>query len=108
MVNEYNNSYHRTIKIRPVDVKDNPHIESMELRSNKETNDEDPKFKVGDHVRIFKYKNIFAKGFTPNWSGEIFVITKVKGTVPQTHVINDLNGAKIVRIFYKKELQKTN
>ena len=82
MVNEYNNSYHRTIKMRPVNVKDNPHIKSIELRSNKETNDEDPKFKVGDHVRIFNYKNIFPKGCSPNWSGEIFVITKVKGTVP--------------------------
>ena len=82
MGNEYNNSYHRTINMRPVNVKDNPHIELIELRSNKETNDEDPKFKVGDHVRIFNYKNIFPKGCSPNWSGEIFVITKVKGTVP--------------------------
>ena len=54
-----------------------------------------PKFKVGDHVRISKYKNIFAKGYAPNWSEEIFVIKKVKNTVPWTYVINDLNGEEI-------------
>ena len=64
--------------------------------------------KVGDHVRISNYKNIFAKRYTPNWSGEIFVISKIKNTVPWTYVISDLNGGKIVGTFYKKELQKTN
>ena len=61
IVNEYNNTYHRTIKMKPVDVKDNTYIDSK-----KEVNDKDPKFRVGDHVRISKYKNIFAKGYTPN------------------------------------------
>ena len=74
----------------------------------KEVNDKDPKFKVGDHVRISKYKNIFAKGYMPNWSEEVFVIEKVKSTVPWTCVINDLNGEEIIRTFYEKELQKTN
>ena len=69
IVNEYNDEYHRTIKMKPVDVKDNTNISSI-----KEVNDEDPKFKVGDHVRISKYKNTFAKGYTPNWSEEVFVI----------------------------------
>ena len=59
-VGEYNNTYHRTIKMKPVDVKDNAYIDFK-----KEVNDKDPKFKVGDHVRISKYKNIFAKGYTP-------------------------------------------
>ena len=103
IVNEYNNTYHRTIKMKPVDVKGNTYIDFK-----KEVNDKDPKFKVGDHVRISKYKNIFAKGYTPNWSEEVFVIKKVKNTVPWTHVINDLNGEEITGIFYKKELQKTN
>ena len=62
IVNEYNNTYHRTIKMKPVDVKDNRDIVSMELQSSKEVNDKDPNFKVGDYVRISKYKNIFAKG----------------------------------------------
>ena len=108
IVNEYNNTYHRTIKMKPADVKDNAYIDSTELHSNKEVNDKDPKFKVGDHVRISKYKTIFSKGYTPNWSGEVFVIKKVRNTVPWTYVINDLTGEEIVWTFYEKELQKTN
>ena len=80
----------------------------MELRSSKEVNDKDPKFKVGNHVRISKHKNIFAKGYTPNWSEEVFVVSKIKNTVPWTYVINDLNGEEIIGTFYEKELQKTN
>ena len=76
IVNKCNNTYHRTIKIKPVNVKDNTYI-----NIGKEVNDKDPKFKVGDHVRISKYKNIFAKGYTPNWSEEIFVIKEIKNTV---------------------------
>ena len=102
IVNEYNNTYHRTIKMKPVDVKDNTYIDFK-----KEVNDKDPKFKVGDHVRISKYKNIFAKGYTPNWSEEGFVIKRVENTVPWTHAINDLNDGEIIGKFYEKELQKT-
>ena len=67
-----------------------------------------PKFKVGDHVRISKYNNIFPKGYAPNWSENIFVIKKIKNTVSWTYVISDLNGQEIVGSFYEKELQKTN
>ena len=63
---------------------------------------------VGDHVRISKYKNIFAKRYTPNWSEEVFIVSKVKNTVPWTYVINDLNGEEINGTFYEKELQKTS
>ena len=101
-VNEYNNIYHRTIKMKPVDVEDNTYVDF-----EKEVNDKDPTFKVGDHVRIFKYKNIFAKGYTPNWSAEVFVIKKVKNTVPWTYIINDLNSEEFIGTFYEKELQKT-
>ena len=94
MVNEYNNTYRRTIKMKPVDVKDNTYIDF-----EKEANDKDPKFKVGDYVRISKYKNIFAKGYMPNWSEEVFVIKKVKNTAPWTYVINDLNGEEIIGTF---------
>ena len=66
------------------------------------------KFKVSDHVRISKYKNIFTKGYTPNWSEEVFVIKEIKNTVPWTYVINDLNNGKIIGTLYKNELQKTN
>ena len=79
IVDEYNNTYHTTIKMKPIDVKDNTYI-----NTDKETNDKNPKFKVGDRVRISKYKNIFAKDYTPNWSEEVFVIKKVKNTVPWT------------------------
>ena len=66
------------------------------------------KYKVGDHVRISKYKNIFAKGYAPNWSEEVFVINKIKNTVPWTYAISDLNGEEVTGSFYEKELQKTN
>ena len=68
----------------------------MELRSSKEVNDKDPKFKVDDHARISKYRSIFPKGYTPNWSDEVFVIKEVKNTFPWTYVINDLNGDEII------------
>ena len=103
IVNECNNTYHTTIKMKPIDVKDNTYI-----NTDKDTNDKDLKSKVGDRVRISKYKNIFAKGYTPNWSEEVFVIKKVKNTVPWTYVINDLNGEEIMGTFFEKELQKTN
>ena len=87
IVNKYNNINHRTIQMKPIDVKDNTYIDF-----GKEVNDNDPKFKVGDHVRISQYKNVFAKGYTPNWSEKIFVIKKIENTVPWTYIINDLNG----------------
>ena len=103
IVGEYNNTYHRTIKMKPVDVKDDTYFDFK-----KEVNDKDPKFKVGDHLRISKYKNVFPKRYTPNWSEEVFVVSKMKNTVPWTYVINDLNGEEITGTFYEKELQKTN
>ena len=103
IVDKYNNTYHTTIKMKPIDVKDNKYI-----NNSKEINNKDPKFKVGDHVRISKYKNIFAKGYMPNWSEEVFIIKNVKNTIPWTYVINDLNDEEIIGTFYEKELQKTN
>ena len=103
IVYKYKNTYHTTIKMKPIDVKDNTYI-----NTNKEINYKDPKFKVGDYVRISKYKNIFAKGYMPNWSEEVFVVNKIKNTVPWTYVINDLNGEEITGTFYENEIQKTN
>ena len=71
-------------------------------------NEKDPKFKVGDHVSISKYKNIFAKGCTPNWSEKGFAVSKIKNTVSWIYVVNDLNGEKVTGSFYEKELQKAN
>ena len=103
IVDEYNNTYHTTIKMKPIDVKDNTYI-----NTDKEINDKGPKFKVGDRVTISKYKNNFAKGYLPSWSEEVFVIKKIKNTVPWTYVIKDLNGEEITGKFYEKELQKAN
>ena len=103
IVNKYNNTVYRTIKMKLIDVTDDSYAEY-----NENPNKRDSKFKVGDHVRISKYKNIFAKGYTPNWSEEVFVISKIKNTVPWTCIVSDLNGEKISGSFYEKELQKTN
>ena len=78
------------------------------VKSREDFNKKDPKFKDGDHVGISKYKNIFVKGYSSNWSEEVFVISKIKNTAPWTYVINDLNGEEIIGSFYEKELQKTS
>ena len=85
------------MKVKPVDVKP-----SMCIDFNKENNKEGSKFKVGDHVKTSKNKNIFAKGYVPNWSEEFFVITNLKNTVPWRYAISDLKGKKIVGTFYEK------
>ena len=87
--------------MKPIEIKDNTYIDSI-----KEVNDKDPKFRVGDHVRISKYKHIFAKGYTPNWSEEVIVIKNVKNTVPWTYVINDFNGEEIIDTFHEKRTKK--
>ena len=89
--------------MKPIDVRGDYYAEYNEYFNKK-----DPKFKFGDHVRISKYKNIFVKGYTPNWSEDVFLIRKIKNTVPWTYVIKDLNGEEITGGFYEKELQKTN
>ena len=96
IVDKYNNAVHRSIKIKPVDVTSDSYAEY-----NEDSNKKDPKFKVVDHVKISKYKNIFAKGYT-HWSEEYFVVSKIKNTVPWTYVISDLNGEKIPGSFMKK------
>ena len=73
--------------MKSVDVKSSTYIDG-----SKEINDKDPKFEIGDIVRISKFKNIFEKGYVSNWSEEVFAIKKVKNTVPWTYVISDLNG----------------
>ena len=103
IVKEYDDKYHTSIKMKPVDVKYNTCIDFK-----KEINNKDPKFKVGHYVRISKYKNIFAKGYMLNWSEEVSIISKIKNTVPWTYVINDLNGEEIAGTFYEKKLQKTS
>ena len=102
IVNKYSNTVHRTIKMKPIDVTPDSYAEY-----NEDSNEKDPKFKVGDRVRISKYENNFAKRYTQNWSEEVFVVSKIKSTVPWTYIISDLNGEPITGAFYEKELQKT-
>ena len=109
IVNKYNNTYHSTIKIKPVDVTPSTYITD----SSKKNNNNDPEFKTGDIVRISNYKNTFAKACVSNWFEEAFVIREVKNTVPWTYVVSDLKGGEIVRTFYftksncRKQIKKS-
>ena len=101
IVNEYNNTKHSNIKMKPIDVKDNKRVYIDEH------NEKYSRFKVSDRVRTSKFKNIFAKGYTPNWSRETFIVNKINDTVPYTYNIKDLNDEEIIGSFYDKELQKS-
>ena len=101
ILNKQNNTVHRTIKMKPIDVTDDSYAEY-----NKYFNKKDPKFKVGGHVRISKQRNILAKGYAPNWPEEVFVVSGIKNTVWWTYVVRDLDGEEITRSFYEIELQK--
>ena len=101
IIHKYNNKMHRTIKMKPIDVKDNTYTDF-----GKEVSDNDPKFKVGDHVRTSEYKNISAKGYTPDWSEEVFGIKKQIKIQLRGHLSLILNGEEITGTFYEKELQK--
>ena len=101
VVNEYNNTKHSTIKMKPKDVKNNKRVYIDEH------NEKSDRFNVGGRVRISKFKNIFAKGYTPNWSREIFIVNKINDTVPYTYNLKDLNHEEIIGSFYDRELQKT-
>ena len=101
VVNKHNNTKHSTIKMKPIDVKNNKRVYIDEH------NEKDSRFKVGDRVRISRYKNIFAKGYAPNWSREIFILNKINDTVPYTYNLKDLNDEEIIGSFYDKEIQKT-
>ena len=103
IVNKYNNTVHRTIKMKPIDVTSDSYAEY-----NEDSNEKDPKFKVGDRIKISKYKNIFAKRYTQNWSEEVFVVSKLKNTVPWIYKISGLNGEPIAESFHEKELQKSS
>ena len=109
LLNDYNNKYHSSIKMTPFEATDskNTSLVYNNLYGNIKPNKCKPKFKVGDRVRIYSYKNIFDKGYKANWTREIFVITEVKNTNPITYKIKDLNDEEILGSFYTQELQKT-
>ena len=101
IINNYNNTKHNTIKAKPIDAGDNKRVYIDEH------NAKDSKFKVGDRVRISKFKIIFAKRYTPNWSTEIFIADKINDTVPYTYNLKDLHDEEIIGSVYDRELQKT-
>ena len=107
IVNEYNNTKHSTIKMKPKDVGYNNKRVYID-----EHNEKDSRFKVGDRVRISKFKNIFAKGYTPNWSRELFIVNKINDTVPYTYNLKNLNDEEIIGSLssnnIKVELDLTN
>ena len=111
VVNEYNNTKHNTIKMKPKDVKNSTTKASAIARNKRvyidEHNEKSARYNVGDGVRISKFKNIFGKGYTPNWSREIFIVNKIDDTVPYTYNLKDLNDEEIIGIFYDRELQTT-
>ena len=109
LLDEYNNKYHSSIKMTPYEATNpkNSNLVFNNLYGNIQSSNEKPKFKVGDRVRIYRYKNIFEKGYKPNWTKEIFVITDIKKTNPITYTIKDLNDEPILGSFYKQELLKT-
>ena len=102
VVSKYNNTKHSAIKMKPINVGNNNKRVYID-----EHNEKRSRFKVGDRVRISKFKNIFAKGYTPNWSKEIFIVDKINDTVPYTYNIKDLNDEEIIGSFYDTELQKS-
>ena len=102
VVNKYNNTKHSTIKMKAKDVGNSNKRVYIDEHNKKRS-----RLKVGDRVRISKFKNIFAKGYTPNWSEEIFIANKINDAVPYTYNFKDLNDEEIIGSFYDRELQKS-
>jgi len=105
---DYNNQFHSTIKMTPVEAsKDGNKFKVLESQTNLEFNNEKPKFRVGDKVRISRVKGLFEKGYLPNWSEALYTIDKVKNTNPYTYTVQDMNGEEVLGSFYTEELQKS-
>ena len=109
LVNEHNNSYHRSIKMKPINasLKSNENIVRNNLFNFKNTNKK-PKFSINDKVRVSLLKNTFEKSYTSNWSEEIFIIDDIKTSNVHYYFLKNLQGEKIDGMFYEQELLKTN
>ena len=107
IINEYNNKYHGTIKMSPIDASKIENLDKVREIYKPTLSDSLPKYKVGDRVRISKYKKHFEKGSTPNWTNEICIVSGIKNTNPITYTIKDLNNENILGSFYSQELQHT-
>ena len=108
-LSNYNNSYHTTIRMRPVDAskKENESEVLKNIFKGVEQTKESKKFKIGDTVRISRIKGIFEHGFLPNWSEQIYKIHTINNSIPITYLLEDLQGEIIIGSFYNEELQKT-
>lgn len=106
LINTYNNTYHRTIKMKPIDVCRQNEQFILQSAYNQPKIFPKHKYSVGDYVRISKYKGVFAKGYEPNWTTEIFKITKIKSTYPVTYLLKDYRNEIIKGSFYEEEIQK--
>ena len=104
LVNNYNNTYHSTIKMTPTEGSD----AKNKINYNYDIHISKPKFKIGDRVRIYKHKKQFEKGYETNWTREIFVVTKILFTSLITYRIKDLNDKEILGSFYKQEHNKSS
>lgn len=106
----YNDTKHRVTQEKPANVKkynENKVLNNINKYHDKSNCIHKPRFDIGDYVRISKYKGCFQKGYTPNWSTEIFIIRKVNNTKPTTYMIEDIRRQPILGCFYNEELQKT-
>jgi len=109
IVYSYNNTKHRTIKMKPVDVNNkNENLLLQTIYNNIKISDLDTKYKIGDYVRISKVRGVFDKKYNPNWSPEVFMIRKVQLTNPTTFLLKDMQNENIEGAFYKEQLQKTH
>ena len=109
LVGLYNNTIHSSIKMSPVEgsKKENEAAVYRNLYGEMPTSQSNPKYSVGDKVRITKKKTLFDKGYTPRWTEEVFTISKIQYTKPITYKITDYNGHEIGGTFYEQELQKS-
>ena len=108
LVKEYNFSIHRTIKMKLIDASKKSNENIVRKNYNFEITDKKPKLSIGDKVRVSLLKNIFEKGYTSNWSEQIYVIDDIKTSNVHYYYLKDLNGKKLDGIFYQEELLKTN
>lgn len=106
LITAYNNTKHRTIGMKPIEVVNTHQDQVMQRFAYDDQPRKQPKFKVGDKVRVSKSKQVFEKGYTPNWSAEIFTIDRVNKTKPVTYLLKDYTNQPIAGGFYEQELQE--
>ena len=111
LINKYNNSMHRTITMKPSQVNETNErkvLQRIKRNTTPHIKVKNNKLKVGNRVRISKHKITFAKGYTPNWTNEIYTVHRVQPTIPVTYLLKDHTGEVLDGGFYDQELSKTS